>query len=298
MGVLLSISVASVASAEWFTETLYKDWAQSFEIQNIVFEEETEHQSLKIFDTPFYGRVLALDGIIQLTEKDEFTYHEMLTHVPILTHGHIRNVLIIGGGDGGILREVTKHAGIEKITLVELDASVIELSKTYLPFMSQGAFDDSRVEICIQDGYEYVQNAHETYDLIICDTTDPIGPAEILFSKAFLKGCKRLLASGGLLVTQNGVPFLQQDELLQTDRIFRELFSEHTFFTTVVPTYVGGFMTFGWACNGHIQHPTLSVIKQRHQKLEGKVRYYTPEIHRASFALPQCILNMLSENTQ
>lgn len=173
----------------WFKETLYTKYAQSFEIDKVLYEKKTEFQNLSIFENEAFGKVLTLDGVIQLTERDEFIYHEMLTHVPIFSHGNIKTVLVIGGGDGGIVREVLKHKTIEKVVLVDIDRYVIELSKQYLPKISDGAFDDPRLEVVIGDGSEYVKTQEKAFDLIICDSTDPIGPALVLFTTEFYQNC-------------------------------------------------------------------------------------------------------------
>jgi len=292
---LLAVS-SLFGKVEWFNETLYEDWAQSFKVGKVVYRDQTEFQDLIIFDNPFYGRVFALDGIIQLTERDEFCYHEMLTHVPLLSHGNVKKVLVIGGGDGGIIREVLKHKTVEEVTLVEIDAGVVQFAKDYLPFVSKGAFDDPRLNVVIADGNKYVQESKELYDVIICDSTDPIGPAAVLFSEGFYAACGKRLADGGIFVTQNGVPFLQTDELRETNRLFKKLFKHATFFSSVVPTYVGGIMTFGWASKGKEYAPSVEEVRARLQEnVSGEMRYYTPEVHKASFALPVFIQKVIQE---
>jgi Spermidine synthase len=173
-----------------YTETLYSHWGQWLENTQTILEEKTESQDLIIFENPQFGRVFALDGAIQLTTNDEPVYHEMMVHVPLFTHDNPTSVLIIGGGDGGILRETVRHEELKRIVLVEIDASVIELSKKNLPSVSKGAFNDPRVEIIIGDGAEYVKNGTEKFDVILCDSTDPEGPAEVLFTSDFYKNCK------------------------------------------------------------------------------------------------------------
>ena len=157
-----------------FVETLHNDWGQSFTVSKEILHEKTEHQDLLIFDNPTFGRVLALDGIVQLTEADEPVYHEMLAHVPLFTHDNPTSVLIVGGGDGGMLREVIRHPSVTRAVLVEIDSSVMELSKKYFPKVSNGAFDDPRVEIIIQDASQFVKVSEESFDVIICDSSDPI----------------------------------------------------------------------------------------------------------------------------
>lgn len=287
------MSQRNTADARW-TETLYSSYGQSFRIDEVLYEDKSEHQHLLIFQNEQFGRVMALDGIVQTTERDEFIYHEMLTHVPLIAHGNAQRVLIIGGGDGGILREVCRHATVSHITQVEIDQAVIDLAKTYLPAHSAGAYDDPRANIVIGDGFDFVQTTTERFDVIISDSTDPLGPGEVLFSKDFYAGCQRSLNPGGILVTQNGVPFMQSDELSNTAARLQRLFKDRTFYGAAVPTYIGGLMTFAWASDDPALRQTdLALLKQRWQAQGIQSRYYTPELHQAAFALPQYLLNML-----
>ena len=178
----------------WFDESLHSDsggygYIQRLRVDKIIYEDKSDYQHLLIFEAPHFGRVLALDGIIQITEHDEYAYHEMLAHVPILAHGDVRNTLIIGGGDGGVLREVLHHTFIDSITLVEIDEKVIKKCELYLPSVSKGAFRSSRTKVIIGDGCDFVADTNDRYDVIIVDSTDPIGPGEALFTKEFYKNC-------------------------------------------------------------------------------------------------------------
>lgn len=179
-----------------YLETLYEGYGQRFRMDKLLHEVRTDHQHLVIFENPVMGRVMALDGVIQTTEADEFIYHEMLTHVPILAHGAVKRVLIIGGGDGGMLREVSKHIGIEHITMVEIDGTVVDMCKEFLPNHSKGAYDDPRLNLVIDDGMRFVATTEEKFDVIISDSTDPIGPGEVLFSENFYQACHRCLNEG------------------------------------------------------------------------------------------------------
>lgn len=285
---------ASLPEEKWFTETLFDNWRQVIKIDKILYQKKTDYQDLMILENSLLGRVLTLDGIVQLTEADEYVYHEMMTHVPILAHGNVKDVLIIGGGDGGIVREVSRHKNVKRIVLVEIDQAVIELSKQYLPSLSSGAFNDPRLKIVIQDGAEFVANTDQKFDLVICDSTDPIGPGEALFTKEFFTDCKRVLREGGIFVNQNGVPFMQAGELTGTYKARLDVFKDAGFYVAPVPTYVGGFMTFGWATD-NLSYRRLSVeeIQKRLKAIDGDMRYYTPAIHKASFALPRFIEKML-----
>lgn len=274
-----------------YAETLYDGYGQTFTVDKVYFENKTEHQHLIIFGNARFGRVMALDGIIQTTEADEFIYHEMLTHVPLLAHGNVRRVLIIGGGDGGMLREVCKHASVEHITQVEIDAQVVDMCKQYLPNHSAGAYEDPRVNIVIDDAANFVRVCSDRFDVIISDSTDPIGPGDVLFTSDFYENCKKCLTDDGVLVTQNGVAYMQLDEVTTTAKRLQPYFTDQTFYCAAVPTYIGGVMTFAWASNNPaLRRVTTETIAQRFKEL--KTRYYNPAIHLASFALPQYILDI------
>lgn len=277
-----------------FLETLYDGYGQQFRIDELLYEEKTDHQHLVIFRNARFGRVMVLDGVVQTTGKDEFIYHEMLAHVPILAHGRVSRVLIVGGGDGGMLREVFKHGGIQAAVQVELDRQVVDLCRKFFPGHSQGAFEDPRLQLIFDDGLNYVKTTAEKFDVIIVDSTDPIGPGEALFSRDFYSACKRCLLPGGVLVTQNGVVFMQRDEVLTTAGHLRGLFQDWHFFTVAVPTYVGGCMTFGWATDDPALRQTpLADLRTRFQAGKFPTRYYNPEIHLAAFALPQYVLEVI-----
>lgn len=279
-----------------FLERLHSGYGQSFTIDEVLFEHRTEHQQLIIFRNSAFGRVMALDGIVQTTERDEFIYHEMMTHVPLIAHGQAQRVLIIGGGDGGILREVLKHTGVASVTQVEIDAAVIETCRTYLPNHSQGAFDDPRANIVIADGVDYVRQCEERFDVIISDCTDPVGPGEVLFSSEFYAGCKRCLNPGGIFVAQNGVAFMQLEEVVTTRRRLGPYFADQAFYSAAVPTYVGGIMTFAWGCDSAATRQlSLGELERRYQQARLQTRFYNPQLHAGSFALPQYVLDALAD---
>jgi len=279
-----------------FVETLYDAYGQRFAIDEIYFERRTDHQHLLIFHNAKFGRVMTLDGVVQTTERDEVYYHERLAHVPLFAHGKPRRVLIIGGGDGGLLREVVKHRTVEHVTQVEIDEAVVEMSRTYLPNHSQGAFDDPRFQLVIADGAAFMREADASWDVIMIDSTDPIGPGEALFTAEFYRNCARSLADGGVLVTQNGVPFMQLDEVKQSARHFRQIFADWHFYGVAVPTYVGGLMALGWAT----QDPALrelghDELDRRYRDAGIRTRYYNPSIHRGAFALPQFVAEAIGK---
>ena len=277
----------------WTVETLHDDYAQALLESRVLYDSETEHQRLRVIENPRFGRVLTLDGVVQTTEGDEFIYHEMMAHVPILAHGAARRVLIIGGGDGGMAREVLRHSTIEHVTMVEIDAGVVEFSKHYLPSLSDGAFDDRRLNLVIADGAAYVREAADKFDVIIVDSTDPIGPGEVLFTDSFYGHAKRCLAEGGILVTQNGVPFLQGEELTNTMRAFKALFADATCYLATVPTYAGGPMAFGWGTDGGARDVPLDTLQGRFAASGIDTRYYTPEAHLGAFGLPGYVAKLI-----
>ncbi|MES2344928.1 MAG: polyamine aminopropyltransferase [Chlamydiota bacterium] len=284
---------STLSAAEWFQESLFQHWAQSFCIDEKCYEEITEQQDLMIFKNNFFGEILVLDGVIQTTQADEFIYHEMLAHVPLLSHGDVKTVLIVGGGDGGILREVLKHKGVEKVVLVEIDASVIEFSKIHLPFLSCGSFNDARVHVVVQDGSLFVKESSEEFDVIICDSPDPEGPGRVLFTKEFYGDCKKRLSSHGIFVNQSGVPFLQKEELCMVYEGLREHFSDVKFYIAAIPTYIGGHMAFGWATDREIKI-SKEDLRNRLKSVAGEFKYYTPAVHKAAFALPRYIEQLLN----
>lgn len=278
-----------------FSETLHNGYGQLLTVDRLIYRDKTEHQDLIIFENQIFGRVLTLDGVVQTTEGDEYIYHEMMTHVPMMAHGSVRKVLIIGGGDGGMARECLRHETLETVTMVEIDASVVDLCHTYLPSISNGAFDDPRLNLVIADGAQFVAESSETFDLIIVDSTDPIGPGEILFGQAFYRDCVTCLADGGVIVTQNGVPFVQGDEVGLTYRRLGAELADMWFYVAPVPTYQGGHMAFGWATNNlALRQQDAAMIASRFSETGISCRYYTPDIHVAAFALPADILKLLA----
>lgn len=280
--------------SDWFRESLYDHWSQSFLISRELFRSAGGLQDIALFETPGFGRVLTLDGIIQVTTGDEFIYHEMLAHVPIYAHGAVRSVCVVGGGDGGMLREVLKHQSVESAVLVEIDGAVVDFCRQHLPTVSDGAFDDPRCEIVIADGLTFMAETTRRFDLIVIDSTDPIGPGGVLFTEAFYKDCARCLNADGIVVNQNGVPFLQGEEITDTYRRRRPHFVDVGFYVAAVPTYVGGFMALGWA--SHATRPRTESRDQIHARFAAApvaARYYTPDLHHAAFALPRYVQDLI-----
>ena len=271
---------------DWFEETLHAGWRQGIRVKELLHRDRTEHQDLVIFESWDWGRVLALDGVVQTTTGDEFCYHEMIVHVPLLAHGAAREVLIIGGGDGGCLREALKHPGVARVTQVEIDAGVIELSRHWLPGLSDGAFDDPRARVVIADGAVFAAECAERFDVVIVDSTDPEGPAAVLFTTPFYRAVRALLNPGGIMVTQCGNPSIRPDELVDTQAAQRAAgFALVDYYLTVVPTYIGGGMALGFATDAPERRDAAGE-QIRARGVPAGLRYYTPEIHRAAFAHP------------
>jgi spermidine synthase len=250
---------------------------------------------LIIFETPDFGRVMMLDGVVQLSTKDEFVYHEMMSHVPLFAHGRVAKALIVGGGDGGVLREALRHPGLESVTLCEIDRSVIDLCREHFPQVSAGAYDDPRTKIVIADGTKFVAETDERFDVIMIDSTDPIGPGAVLFTKEFYADCRRALADGGVLVSQNGIPFLQAGELKQSVGYFRELFEDAFAYLATTPSYFGGPMSFGWATDdGELRQHKRRKIERRYAKAGSfPTRYWRPDVQLAAFALPTYVRELV-----
>jgi spermidine synthase len=288
-----------MAEKRWIPETLFETAGlrMSYAADKVLFEEETGHQHLVLFEHPFFGRMLMLDGATQVTSKDEFVYHEMMAHVPIFSHGRARDILIIGGGDCGIAEEVLKHKSVKRVTQVEIDASVVEFAKKHFPEFTGPAFKDKRFESVIGDGMKYVAETDRRFDIIIVDSTDPQGPGAVLFTEEFYRGCKRCLNKGGILVTQNGVPMLQPGELTTTIKSFRRLFKDAACYIAAIPTYVGGHMAMGFASDDKRHRQTSEkVIAARYRKAgRFPIKYWTPAVHGAAFALPRFIQDLVDD---
>jgi spermidine synthase len=285
----------------WISETLFENLGlrTSYEAARVLFEDKTEHQHLVLFENPHFGKMLMLDGATQVTTRDEFIYHEMMTHVPILAHGAARHILIIGGGDCGIAEEALKHKAVVSVTQVEIDASVIEFAKAHFPEFTGPVFADPRFESVIADGMKYVAETDRRFDVIIVDSTDPQGPGAVLFTHAFYAACKRCLASGGVMVTQNGVPFFQPDELVSSLRHFKTLFADAACYVAAIPTYVGGHMAMGWAADDLALRLTpRDEIAARYAAARSfETKYWTPDMHIAAFALPRFIAEHVATAT-
>ena len=288
-----------MAEKRWIAETLFDHlgFRMSYQVGKVLYELHTEHQHLVLFEHPFFGKMLMLDGATQITQRDEFIYQEMMSHVPLFAHGNAREVLIIGGGDCGIAEEVLKHGTVRRVTQVEIDPAVVKFSKQHFPEFTKPVFADERFESVIDDGMRYAARTDRRFDVVIVDSTDPQGPGRVLFSHKFYAACKRSMRPGGVLVTQNGVPMLQARELRSSVAKFRRLFADGACYVAAIPTYVGGHMAMGWATdNRRLRHLAIKLLETRYRKAGSfPTKYWTPEVHAAAFALPRFIADMVAK---
>ena len=278
---------------QWVSEK-WKNVETRYRIKAFLYEEKSEFQHIQLVDTHEYGKMLLLDGIVQTTEKEEFFYHEMMVHIPMLSHPVPKQVLIIGGGDGGVLREVLRHPQVEKAVMVEIDSNVVDFSKKYLPSINSGAFENKRAELVFADGAEYVEKTGGTYDVIIVDSPDPVGPARVLFSEKFYFHLHQRLNPEGIMVCQTGSLQIQADEQKQAYKVLKNIFTYVSFYVYCVPTYIGGLFSSVF-CSANINPKNI-----RYDEIQNKVNdislettYYNPGIHIGSFHLPEFFKNRI-----
>lgn len=278
----------------WFSEKHTKDVKFSIRVDKQIYCGQSEYQRIDIFDTPAFGRVLVLDGYLMLTEKDEFIYHEMIVHTPMAVHPNVKDVLVIGAGDGGVVRELSKYPEIERIDLAEIDGDVIEASKKYLPFTAC-KLDDARLHVYIEDGLKFVRRKKAEYDLIIVDSTDPFGPGEGLFSREFYGNCFKALKEDGIMVNQHESPFYEQDALAmqRAHKRIIESFPFSRIYQAHIPTYPSGHWLFGFSTKKY--HPLRDLNEKWWNERHLSCRYYTTTLHRGAFYLPAYVEEMLKD---
>lgn len=269
----------------WFQDSLEYEHGCGIriKIKDILYQTQSEFQEIGIMDSEKLGKVLVIDGITMLTEFDEFAYHEMIAHVPLLVHRGPRNVLVIGGGDGGTVREIVKHPGVEKVHVCEIDRAVVDVCRQHLPFLAS-SFDDPRVEIFYEDGAKFMQKRSGYYDVIMVDSTDPIGPGQILFQEPFYRDMKKALKENGIAVTQCESIFLHRVVIQGVYAFARRIYPKTGYYYTSVPTYPSGMIGFMFCSLRN--DPLNDLDEERAGALKG-LRYYTPAVHRAAFALPK-----------
>ncbi len=271
----------------WFTEDQTENLRISCRVKEVLFSGQSPFQQVAVLDTVEFGRMLVLDNIIQTNVKDEFVYHEMISHVGLNTLPNPEKVLVIGGGDGGTVREIVKHDRVKQVVLVEIDQMVIDVAKKFLPELSAG-FGDPRVQILVEDGIKHVKENKNAYDMIIVDSTDPIGPAVGLFSEEFYRDIYESLREDGLFVAQTESPFFNRELIARITATINEIFPVTRLFQAVVSTYPGGYWTFTM---GSKKYDPLAVDIDKLPKLDTK--WYSPEIHRAAFTLQPFVKELL-----
>ena len=280
----------------WFSEYHTKNVKLSIKVDKQLHSEQSDFQRIDVFDSEEFGRFLTLDGYMMLTEKDEFIYHEMIVHVPMAVNPDIKKVLVIGAGDGGVLRELTRYKNIELIDLAEIDERVVEVCKKYLPTTACG-FNDERVNIFYQDGLKFVRRCENKYDLIIVDSTDPFGPGEGLFTKEFYGNCCNALTNSGIMVNQCESPFYSEDRIAmqRAHKRIVDSFPVSKVYQAHIPTYPSGHWLFGFAAK--TLHPIRDFNPDEWLKLGIKTKYYNPTLHVGAFALPNYVQELL-ENVE
>jgi spermidine synthase len=262
-----------------------------------LFSQKSEFQKVQILETYQYGRLLSCDGMVMCTEKDEYVYHEMISHVAALTHPKPKRVLVIGGGDGGTVRELLRHEQIEEVVMVEIDEMVVNASKEFLPTISS-AFGNPRLNLIIDDGIKYINDSpDEAFDIIIVDSTDPVGPAQGLFTIDFYRDVKRVLAENGVLITQSESPRFNIHVFREVYKVYHEVFgADHVFpYLAYIPTYPSGMWSFSFCSKGDV-NPLANLDEQRAHDFTEKhnLQYYSEDIHRASFVIPKFVRDLIS----
>jgi spermidine synthase len=272
----------------WFSEEerLWPGQRFGLQVKEILHVEHTGFQDLLIFDSETYGRVLVLDGAIQVTERDEFSYQEMIVNIPMFAHPNPKSVFIVGGGDGGALREVVRHSCVERVVMCDIDGRVIELSKKYFKDCTATSFDDPRLELAVMDAAEFIKAHPGEFDVVIVDSSDPVGPAESLYTSEFYDNMKKGLRAGGIICTQGECQWLHLDIIRRVLDDAKTLFGTSAYCYTTTPTYPSGQIGFVVACldsSLNFKQPNRAISPE----LQEKFRYYSADIHRASFVLPE-----------
>ena len=276
----------------WYTEHQTDEVRFSIKVKQHLYTGKSEFQDVDVFESEEFGKFLTLDGLMMVTEKDEFIYHDMITHVAMATNPNIKKVLVIGGGDGGTVRELTRYSHIEKIDMVEIDKLVVDVSREYLP-ITASKLDDPRVSLYFEDGIRFVADTKEIYDLILVDSTDPIGPGEGLFTTEFYQNCFNILSDNGILVNQSESPYYDQfsHEMKRAHKKIKNIFPISKVYQFHMPTYPSGHWLFGFASKK--LDPIKDVDFDKWNALGIKTKYYNPQLHVGCFALPSYVQEML-----
>lgn len=278
----------------WYSEKHTPSVKFSIQVDRQLYSGNSEFQRIDVFESKEFGRFLTLDGYMMLTEKDEFIYHEMITHVPMAVHPSVRKVLVIGAGDGGVIRELVRYRTIEQIDVIEIDEQVVTVCKKYLPQTACG-YDDKRVCVFYEDGLKYIRKCENQYDLIIVDSTDPFGPGEGLFTKEFYGNCYHALKSDGIMVNQHESPFYYDDAVAmqRAHKRIVESFKISRVYQAHIPTYPSGHWLFGFASKKY--HPYHDFNPLKWNQLGIETRYYNTKLHKGAFALPNYVEELLKD---
>ena len=278
--------------AFWFSESHTDNVKLEILVDEQLYSQKSEYQKIDIFQSREFGRILTLDDVIVLTEKDEFIYHEMIVHPAMAVHPNVKRVLVVGAGDGGALRELGRYPGIESIDVVEIDGMLVDACKEYLPTTAAG-YNDPRITVHIQDGLKFIRRLSDIYDLIIVDSTDPFGPGEVLFTKEFYGNCYKALREDGIMINQHESPFYsyEANAMKRTHRRIRESFPIHQVYQAHIPSYPSGHWLFGF--NSITFDPLKDVNAERWNALGIKTRYYNTDLHCGAFYLPNDVKDML-----
>lgn len=276
----------------WYSENHSDDVKFSLRVEKQLYTKQTEYQRIDVMTSKEFGTFMTLDGLMMVAEKDEFIYHEMIAHVPMSVNPEVKNVLVIGGGDGGTVKQLVRYDGIESIDLVEIDYEVVEACKKFLPSVSSG-LNDSRVNIHYEDGLKFVRSTKEKYDLIIVDSTDPFGPGEGLFTREFYGNCFRALSDSGIMVNQHESPYYENyaNSLVRAHKRIKGVFPVHKIYQAHIPTYPSGHWLFGFASNKF--DPIKDFDADRWNSLGLDTKYYNTELHKGCFALPNYVKELL-----
>lgn len=279
----------------WYTEQHTDNVRFSIKVDKPLYTGQSEFQRIDVFKSNEFGTFFTLDGLMMVTEKDEFIYHDMIVHVPMATNPKIKNVLVIGGGDGGTVRELTRYTSIANIDMVEIDKMVVEVCREYLP-QTACKLDDPRVQLHFEDGLKFVRNKENTYDLIIVDSTDPFGPGEGLFTKEFYGNCYKALKEDGILVNQHESPYYEEyaKNMQRAHKRILEIFPVCRVYQAHIPTYPSGHWLFGFASKTY--DPLTDLDEQAWNNLKLATKYYNTEIHKGSFALPNYVKQLLENS--
>ncbi len=260
-----------------------------------LFSDKSDFQKVDVFHSRAFGNVLTLDGLMMVTERDEFFYHEMIVHVPMLTHPNPENILVIGGGDGGTVRELLKHKSVKHIDMVEIDKMVIDVSKKFFPSVSC-ALDNPKVSIVVQDAVEFIKNKKDFYDVVLIDSTDPIGPGEGLFNENFYNDVKKAVKKGAIITPQTEGPFAQSENFKKTYKLLKKVFKNVAPYCSPMPTYPGGYWSWGF-CSDDVEIPLdyTKIDKSRAQTIEKTSKLYNRELHSAVFKVPNFVKELIKD---